>query len=180
MEENTLPEKAIDSASVRDVAAITEETLSRLKQCYQCGHESVDQPFCGGCGAPLNLNDYIAKKVKDQLADTIQNRDVLERESSIKVFKQVWDWLKIFGAVAGILLVFIGVFFAWKVSDFWSGVDKAKQSVEDTAKKSSEEIAKALEAGKAAITTASDEAARQSQALKATMMQAQANIERQI
>src|SRR5262245_39264458 len=177
MEENTLPEKAIDSASVRDVAAITEETLSRLKQCYQCGHASVNQPFCGACGAPLNLNDYIAKKVKDQLADTIQNRDVLERESSIKVFKQVWDWLKIFGAVAGILLVFIGVFFAWKVSDFWSGVDKAKQSVEDTAKKSNEEIiAKAHEASQAAITTASDEGARQSQALKATMRQAQDNM----
>jgi len=136
------------------------------------------------------LNYYISKKVKDQLVDTIQNRDVLERDSAIKVFKQAWDWIKLILGISVGLLVLSGGGVIWKASDFWSGVDKAKQSVTDTAKKSSEEIArsslqatqditKTLESGKEAITTASSEAARQSQALKETMVQAQADITRQ-
>ena len=136
------------------------------------------------------MNYYISKKVKDQLVDTIQNRDVLERDSAIKVFKQAWDWIKLILGISVGLLVLSGGGVIWKASDFWSGVDKAKQSVTDTAKKSSEEIArsslqatqditKTLESGKEAITTASSEAARQSQALKETMVQAQADITRQ-
>jgi hypothetical protein len=62
MEMNTLPEKTLDPASVRDVEVRLEETPQRLKQCYQCGHDNTDQPFCGACGSPLSLNDYISKK----------------------------------------------------------------------------------------------------------------------
>src|SRR5712691_11131376 len=141
MEKDILPQKAIDPTSIKDVATIGEETPQQLQQCYQCGHGNTDQTFCGACGSPLNLNDYIAKKVKDQLAETIQNRDVVERESSIKVFNQAWGWIKLFGGIAIGLLVLTGAGVVWKASDLWSGVEKAKQSVTDTAKKSSEEIA---------------------------------------
>ena|SRR5712691_272560 len=61
MEENILSERAIDPASVRNVAAIVEETLHRLKQCYQCGHDNADQAFCGACGFPLNLGDFLKR-----------------------------------------------------------------------------------------------------------------------
>lgn len=43
------------------------------KLCYQCGNDNPDQAFCGNCGSPLALNDYISRQVKDQLAGTIQN-----------------------------------------------------------------------------------------------------------
>jgi hypothetical protein len=188
MEKDILPQKAIEPASVKDVAAIGEETPQQLKQCYQCGHDNADQAFCGACGSPLNLNDYISKKVKDQLTDTIQNRDVLERDSSIKVFKQAWDWIKLFGGIAIELLVLTGAGIIWKTSDFWSSVDKAKQSVIDTAKKSSEEItatssqatqdiSKALEGSKTAINRGLVDADHQTQELKQIMLQVQAEID---
>src|SRR5262245_24582804 len=141
MEKDILPQKVIDPTSIKDVAILREETPQRLQQCYQCGQDNTDQTFCGACGSPLHLNDYVAKKVKDQLAETIQNRDVLERESSMKVFNQAWGWIKLFRGIAIGLLVLTGAGGVWKASDLWSGVEKAKQSVTDTAKKSSEEMA---------------------------------------
>jgi len=160
------------------------------KRCFQCGNDNSDQAFCGVCGSPLALNDYISRKVKDQLSDTIRDRDVLEMDSSIKVFKQAWEWIRLIFGIAVGLLVLAGGGVIWKASDFRSGVDKAKQSVADTARKSSEDIAQsssqskqdissALEAGKASISRAASEAARQSQALKETTIQAQGEISRQ-
>ena len=188
MEKDILHERAVDPASVKDVAAIGEVTPQQLKQCYQCGQDNANLTFCGACGSPLNLNDYISKKVKDQLAETIQNRDVLERESSIKVFNQAWGWIKLFGGIAIGILVLTGAGIVWKASDFWSEVDKAKKSVTDTAKKSSDEItasssqatkdiSKELDEGKKAIKRALDEANQQTQGLEQTMLQVQAEID---
>jgi hypothetical protein len=142
MEENILPKKAIDSDSVRYVVPVGEKTLHLVKQCYQCGHDNADQAFCGVCGSPLNLNDYISKRVKDQLVDTIQNRDVLERDSSIKVFDKAWGWIKMILFTAVGLLVLAGSGVIWKASDLWSSIDKAKQSISDIVKKSGEEISR--------------------------------------
>ena len=160
------------------------------KQCYQCGNDNPDQAFCGSCGSPLALNDYISKKVKDQLLDTIQDRDVLERDSSIKVFQQAWGWIKLIIGVAAGLLVLTGAGVFWTASDFRSGVDAAKKSVTESAKKSSDDIAgssarskqdisNALDGGKRAIAIASSDAVQQSQALKKTMLQTQADVSRQ-
>jgi hypothetical protein len=77
----------------------------------------------------------------------------------------------------------------WKASDLWSSVDKAKQSVTDTAKKSSEEIAaassqatkdisKELDESKKAIGGALVNAAQQTQELKRVMLQVQDEIDR--
>jgi hypothetical protein len=164
--------------------------MSTSKQCYQCGNDNPDQAFCGACGSPLPLNDYISKKVKDQLTDTIRDRDVLEMDSSIKVFKQAWEWIKLIFGIAVGLLVLAGGGAIWKASDFRSGVDKAKQSVIDTAKKSSDEIARsslqskqdisnALEAGKTAINTAASDAAQQSETLKTTTLKTRAEISKE-
>ena len=113
---------------------------------------------------------------------------MLERDSSIKVFKQAWDWIKLFGGIAIELLVLTGAGIIWKTSDFWSSVDKAKQSVIDTAKKSSEEItatssqatqdiSKALEGSKTAINRGLVDADHQTQELKQIMLQVQAEID---
>jgi hypothetical protein len=160
------------------------------KNCYQCGVDNPDQAFCGSCGSPLALRDYISAKVKNQLTDTLRDRDVLEMDSSIKVFKQAWSWIKLIFGIAVGLLVLTGAGVLWKASDFWSGVDKAKQSVTDTARNSSDEIVRvssqskqdisqALEEGKATIKTAADDAARQSRALKQATIQSNAEISRE-
>ena len=143
-------------------------------KCYQCGSDSSDQAFCGACGSPLSLNDYLSKKVRDQLADTIRDRDVLEMDSSIKVFKQAWDWIKLIFGIATGLLVLGGAGVLWKTSDFWSSVDKAKQSVIDTASLSKQDISKTLDVGKATINAASHDAVLQSQAFKETTVRTQA------
>jgi hypothetical protein len=144
--------------------------MGNSKTCYQCGIANPDQAFCGSCGSSLALSDYISAKVKERLGDAIRDRDVLEMDSSIKVFKQAWSWIRlIFGIAVGIL-VLAGGGVIWKASDFWSGVDKAKQSVTDTANSSraditrvssqaKQEISNALDAGKATIKTASDDVA---------------------
>jgi hypothetical protein len=112
------------------------------KQCYRCDRENADeQTFCGGCGSPLGLNEFISKKVQDELALVIRDRDVIETESSIKVFERAWGWVKIVGGIAAVLLAILGAGVFWKVSDWWSSVDKAKQSVIETSAATRNEIA---------------------------------------
>jgi hypothetical protein len=148
------------------------------KRCYECGNNSLDQAFCGACGSPLALNEYIAKKVGVQLAETIRDRDVLEMDSSIKVFKQAWGWIRLIFGIAVALLVLAGGGVIWKASDFWAGVDNAKRSVVDTATKSVDEISAAREAGNASIAVAAADAVRQSQALRESASRAQTEISR--
>jgi hypothetical protein len=161
------------------------------KKCYRCGKANpADQAFCGACGSPLALADYISMTVKTQLDETVRDRDVLEMDSSIKVFKRAWDWIKLIFGIAVGLLVLTGAGVIWKASDFWTGVDKAKQSVTDTAKKRSEEIAnassqskqdisKAVDAAKSDITRASSETVGQSKSMKATVLQSKAEISKE-
>src|ERR1700693_3130322 len=160
------------------------------KKCFQCGKNNPDQAFCGACGSPLVLSEYISAKVKHQLADTIRNRDVLEMDSSIKVFKQAWGWIRLIIGIAAALLVLAGGGILWKASDLWSSVDKAKQSVSETANKSTADIAhvssqskqdisKAFEAAKVDISTASNDAIQQSKSMKATALQSKTEISKQ-
>lgn len=158
------------------------------KGCYQCGRDNpADQTFCGGCGAPLGLNDFISKKVEEQLRDTIRDRDILETESSIKVFERAWGWVKIVGGIAAVLLAIVGVGVIWKVSDWWAGVDKAKQAVTDTATTTRNEIAlssahslqeikDASEKAKQAGQQASGDAARESAELRKTTLQTKGEL----
>jgi hypothetical protein len=158
-------------------------------QCFHCGGSNPDQAFCGHCGSPLALNEYISTRVKTQLAETIRDRDVLEMDSSIKVFKQAWDWIKLILGTATGLLILTGAGVVWKASDFWSGVNNAKQSVTDTARestkeiadassKSKQEISKALDGAKTDITTATNEAAQQSRSMKEAALKSRTEISR--
>ena len=115
---------------------------------------------------------------------------MLEMDSSIKVFKQAWGWIKLILGTAAGLLVLTGAGVIWKASDFWTGVDKAKQSVTDTAKKSSEEIAntssqskqgvsKAVDAAKSEITKASNDSVVQSQSMKETALKSKSEISKE-
>jgi hypothetical protein len=144
--------------------------------CYQCSKSNPHQRHCGHCGAPLNLNDYISFKVADDVRHSIRDRDVLEKESSIAVFTRAWGWMKLVLGIAIGLLVLVGFGTAWKASDLWDSVDKAKKSVTDTASTSSQDIrdvasgskrdiSEALSSSKQAIEIASDKATKQSNAL---------------
>ena len=79
-------------------------------------------------GSPLTFSEYISKKVKDQIADGIRNRDVLEMDSSIKVFKQAWGWLKLIFGIAVGFLILTGGGVIWKASDFWTLIKQSNRS----------------------------------------------------
>ncbi len=146
-------------------------------KCYQCGRENpADQAFCGGCGSPLELSIYLDKKVKDQLREAIRDRDVLEMDSSIKVFQKAWGWIRlIFGIVVG-LLVLTGAGVFWKTSDFWSSVNQAKQNVLQTANKSSADIQNSAAQAKQHIDNASADAVQQTQSLKKDIDRAHTDV----
>lgn len=88
----------------------------------------------------LSLQEYISKQVSENLAATIRDRDVLETESSIKVFERAWGWVKIVGAIAAVLLAIMGAGILWKVSDWWHAVDTAKSTVTETANTAKQQI----------------------------------------
>jgi|SRR5580692_1334562 hypothetical protein len=160
-------------------------------KCYGCGKENPDQAFCGACGSPLGLNDYISTVVKEQVSHSIRDRDVLEMDSSINVFNKAWSWIRLIFGIAVTLLIFAGLGIFWKASDFWTAVGTAKQSVVDSASgsradiigvasKSKQDIATALAQGKTAIDTASNDAIHQSQDLKKVTVQSKADISNEI
>ena len=158
-----------------------------FKKCYKCEHVNPEQAFCGVCGSPLVLDEFITAKVNDRLTGAIRDRDVLEMESSIKVFEKALGWMKTLFWVATIPLVIVGFVIGYQAWDFSKGIEKAKQSVADAAKKSGDDISsvsslskqdisKSLDAAKSDIKTASDNAIKQSQSMQAQAVQSKADI----
>lgn len=115
-------------------------------------------------------------KVDSRLADAVRDRDVLETESSIKVFEKALGWMKLLFLGATVALAIVGVAVGYQAWDFSKGTEKAKQSVTDAAKKSSDDISKSLDAAKSDIKTASDNAIKQSQSMQAQAVQSKAEI----
>lgn len=102
--------------------------------CYQCEHENPsDQPFCGQCGSPLVLKDFIARQVTDNVRNEVRDRDILETESSIKVFERAWGWVKLLGGIWTGIAVVILALLGWKAIDFWTAIDRAKVAVNSSA-----------------------------------------------
>jgi hypothetical protein len=88
----------------------------------------------------LVLREFIAAQVSRGIASSIQNRDVLETESSIKVFERAYGWIKLILGAAAALLAIVGALGLWKATDWWSEVNSAKQVVADAADKTRNEI----------------------------------------
>jgi hypothetical protein len=101
---------------------------------------ALNQTYCGHCGSPLGLKEFIAGSVGVEVAKVIRDRDILETESAIKVFERAWGWVKIVGGIAAVLLAIVGGGIFWQVSDWRSGVEKAKESVADSASTASKQI----------------------------------------
>ena len=137
----------------------TKIMATKMKRCHQC--ESVnatDQAFCGACGSPLALEDFISKKVSEHLQNAIRDRDVIETESSIRVFERAWGWVKIVGGIATVLLAILSAGIVWKVSDWKSTVENAQTSVRDTAKEAEEQIKTSSSSSLQTINAASGDA----------------------
>jgi hypothetical protein len=112
-----------------------------MPQCFQCEQDNPSgQGFCGTCGSPLVLREYVAAQVSKGIASSIQNRDILETESSIKVFERAYGWIKLILGAAAALLAIVGTLGLWKATDWWSEVSSAKQVVADAADKTRKEI----------------------------------------
>jgi hypothetical protein len=106
-------------------------------RCFQCGKGNSKQDFCGACGAPLHLDSFIAHQVKEQLSKNTKDRDLIERESAIRVFEKAYGWMKLLGKIAAAIIVVVAVPLAAiginKWSDLTSTISAAKQGVVRTA-----------------------------------------------
>jgi hypothetical protein len=126
--------------------------LVKMRKCYSCEADNADtQTYCGFCGSPLKLGDFLARKVSEELATKIRDRDVIEMESSIKVFEKAWGWVKTVLSIAALLVAILGAGIFWKASDLWSSVNKAKQTVQSTALSSEQQIRQSSASSLAAI-----------------------------
>lgn len=147
-----------------------------IHTCFHCGKTNPEQDFCGSCGSPLSLDEFITARVKAQLPHEIRHRDVLETESSIKVFTKAWGWMKLIVGVAAFLVVVTGVNLFWKFSDLSKNLEEAKKAVTESAKQSKEQIARDAESAKTEIAARSAESIKQSESLKSTALQSKSEV----
>jgi hypothetical protein len=77
--------------------------------CFSCEHKNPpEHTFCGACGAPLSLSSYVSREVDARLAEATRDRQILETESSIRVFEKAWSWAKLVGGiVTGVAAILI-------------------------------------------------------------------------
>jgi hypothetical protein len=135
-----------------------------VKTCYQCGRpNSPDQNFCGGCGSPLDLGGFVSARVAADVSAAVRDRDILETESSIKVFERAWGWVKIVATILAVVFALVGGGVYWKVSDWWKAVDQAKQSVGQEQSDARNQISASASAARADIQSTSQQATQQSQ-----------------
>jgi hypothetical protein len=103
------------------------------------------------------------------------------------VFEKALGWMKLLFWGATVALAIVGVVVGYQAWDFTKGIEKAKQSVTDAAKKSADDfsgvssqskqgVSKALDAAKIDIKVASDSAAKQSRSMEVAADQSKAEI----
>jgi hypothetical protein len=104
------------------------------RRCFQCEQDNPPgQRFCGNCGAALTLREFISRQVTEGVASAVRDRDILETESSIRVFERAWGWATKIGGIASAIVAAIIVFVGFKAYDLRTTTEKAKQTVADTA-----------------------------------------------
>lgn len=87
------------------------------------------QKFCGSCGSPLTLGEFLAARVALEVSNSVKDRDVLEKDSTIRVVERVWEVLKIAGAFVLVVVGIVGAVGFYKFHDLTSAIDQGKASV---------------------------------------------------
>jgi hypothetical protein len=143
------------------------------RRCFECEQENPsEQRFCGNCGAPLILREFIARQVSEGVTSAVRDRDVLETESAIRVFERAWGWAWKIGSVAVAIVAGTIVFLGYKASDLRSAIETAKQTVTGSAETTRASIEATSKQSVLGIQKASQEAidANQASAQKATQL----------
>ncbi|MCU1320374.1 MAG: hypothetical protein JWM43_23 [Acidobacteriaceae bacterium] len=112
-----------------------------MKRCHGCEKENDDaQTFCGFCGSPLLLGEFLTKRIRDELAAATQDRSLIETESSIRVFERAWGYFKLLLSVVAVAATALSVGVFWKAFDLRSSVNEAKQAVQNSASEAEGQI----------------------------------------
>ena len=109
-------------------------------ECYSCKHiNPKNHRFCSSCGVPLELNEYIGQQIDARLKESTQDRDLVERESALRIFEKVFNWAKLVAAVGGGLLAILALITTWRFYDLRSVANTAQDSIE-TKRKTAEDV----------------------------------------
>jgi hypothetical protein len=147
--------------------------LDIVKTCFQCEQENPDQSFCGGCGASLELRDYVNASIRAQIDTRDRNR--LESDAAMRVFERVFNWVKIVLIIIG----FVAALGIWKASDWWSSVNAAKKAVTESSNKARDDVQNAVKVATGKINTSASQASQQSQLFSAYAANAEADLSKQ-
>lgn len=147
-------------------------------RCHQCGNDdsNENQKFCGNCGVPLNLSQFISARVETELAQRTRERDLIERETAIRIFEKVFGWLRILGAACALVAIPAIFFVGYKYTDLNTTISAAKQSVSQVATNERKDIEAASKAAQQSVAQISSRTAHEGQAV----VEAAAGAKRQI
>ena len=117
------------------------------RRCYQCEKENPpEQTFCGHCGAALVLKEYISAEVSKELANAVRDRDVIETESSIRVFEKAFGWATLVAKVLALPIVLVITllgWLGWKEFDLSRTAQNAKVQIESSVNAARSDIGQA-------------------------------------
>lgn len=117
--------------------------------CFSCEYKNPSgQAFCGSCGAPLALSSYVARQVDTRIAETTRDRELIEKESAIRIFERVYGWAKIVSGLAAALIAVLAIGATWRFFDLRSAVNNAEANVAEAAKVASSQMQTAASGAK--------------------------------
>lgn len=98
--------------------------------CFRCSSGNAeDQKFCGNCGAPLHLNEFLQEAIQASLKDRLRDQKVVESEIAETVANRLIGWGKILGVLIGIPLGILTVVLSFNLRDLSKIAEKARTEV---------------------------------------------------
>lgn len=151
-------------------------------KCHKCAKENALQRYCGSCGAPLSMDEYVALKVKDSLSDLDRGRGYLERDVAMRVFERVFTWVKISGIFFAIALLPLGGFGIYRLSSVFTAIEDAKTNIVSMAARTQDDLQRDGEEARNTLQQVASEAAqriaKESETAAQSSHQFQSSVER--
>jgi hypothetical protein len=124
--------------------------------CPNCKTENSEtNNFCSSCGKLLHqppTREELVQAIRDVTGD----RELVEKTIAIAVTDRVWSWFKIFGSIAGFLVLMAAFILGKQMSDIQSLVgttkllEKARAEAKDAEKEAGDALQKTVDARKSA------------------------------